>query len=104
MKIVLSKKIYVVLILAAVVVAGGLSVRLLKSKATGGSRKDMGVYTVSRGDLTISVPTSGSIEALNSVDVKSKVKGRTTIISIVDEGIDVTAEDVNDGKIVFKVR
>lgn len=104
MKKVLSKRILLALILAAVVMAVGLFVySWWKSRATGGSRTDAGVYVVGYGDLTISVPTSGNIEALNSVDIKSKVKGRTTIISIVDEGIDVTAEDVNNGKILVEL-
>ena len=37
------------------------------------------------------------------MDIKSKVKGRTTIISIVDEGTYITSEDVNNGKILVEL-
>ena len=62
-----------------------------------------GLFTVCRSDLTISITESGDIKALNSKDIKSEVEGRTTIISIVDEGTNITAEDVNDGKILVEL-
>ncbi len=59
-----------------------------------------GLFTVTRGDLPITVTESGDIKALNSIDIKSEVEGQTTIISIVDEGTTVTPEDVNNKVLV----
>jgi HlyD family secretion protein len=89
------------LILVAVAAAIGTFVFFgWTSKETGGSTKGLGTFTVRRGDLPITVTESGDIMALNSMDIQSKVEGRTTIISIVDEGTIVTPEDVNNKVLV----
>ncbi|MHC4574809.1 MAG: hypothetical protein ACYS76_11885, partial [Planctomycetota bacterium] len=50
------------------------------------------------------VTENGDIKPLNSLVIKSKVEKRsTTIISIVDEGTYITAEDVNNGKILVEL-
>ena len=73
------------------------------SRETGGSTKGLGTFTVRRGDLLITVTESGDIKALNSTDIQSEVEGRTTIISIVDEGTPITPEDVNNGKVLVEL-
>ncbi len=73
------------------------------SRETGGSTKGLGTFTVRRGDLTISVTESGDIKAIESEDIMSKVEGRTTIISIVDEGTSITPKDVNEGKVLVEL-
>jgi HlyD family secretion protein len=86
-----------ILICAALV--GGIGVFLFLAATSGGSgnsNKNSETFTVTRGDLPISVTESGGIKALNSMDIKSEVEGRTTIISIVDEGTTITPEDVNN--------
>ena len=60
-------------------------------------------YSVERGDLTISVTESGSLKAMNAVDILSEVERRTTIVSILSEGTYVTAEDVNDKKLLIEL-
>jgi multidrug efflux pump subunit AcrA (membrane-fusion protein) len=62
-----------------------------------------GLFVVRRSSLPITVTENGDIKAVNSVDIKSEVEGRTTIISIVDEGTYITPEDVNGGKILVKL-
>ena len=62
-----------------------------------------GLYTVKRGPLIVSVTEPGDIKAINSVDIKSEVEGRTKIISIVDEGTFITEADVNNGKILVEL-
>jgi HlyD family secretion protein len=87
----------VVVVIAASVVLWGLF------RGTSQSDEKPGLFTVRRGALTISVIESGDIKAINSVDIKSEVEGRTTIISIVAEGTNITQEDVNSGKILAKL-
>jgi HlyD family secretion protein len=93
-----------VLIFVAVVVAAGMFVFLWwwTSRAPEG-RKELGIFTVRRGDLPITVTEGGDIKALNSTDIKSEVEGQTKIISIVDEGTLITPEDVNNGKVLVEL-
>jgi multidrug resistance efflux pump len=53
--------------------------------------------------MRITITESGDIKAVNSVDIKSEVQGRTKIISIVEEGTQITAEDVNNGRVLVRL-
>jgi HlyD family secretion protein len=68
-----------------------------------GKAVQLTTHTVTRGDLVISVAESGNIKAIDSTDLKSEVEGRTSIISIVDEGTIITEEDVKNGKILVEL-
>jgi len=99
-----ARRLRSVLIFAAVVAAIGMFVFLWWiSRGTDGSIKELGTFTVRSGDLPITVTESGDIKALDSTDIKSEVEGRTTIISIVDEGIIITSEDVNNRKVLVEL-
>ncbi|HOV60072.1 MAG TPA: efflux RND transporter periplasmic adaptor subunit [Candidatus Hydrogenedentes bacterium] len=54
--------------------------------------------TVIRGPLEITVVEGGTVEAKESQQIKSEVKGETKILSLVEEGYQVTEEDVANGK------
>jgi len=103
-KLALTKQLRWVLILL-VAVAGTASFISLRrsSHKSDSSNKNPGIFTVRRDDLTISVTESGDIKALNSEDIMCEVEGRTTIISIVDEGTYITPEDVNNGKVLVEL-
>jgi len=95
-----------VLIFAAVIAVAGIGAFVFSHWTP--ARPDnpegqAGLFTVTRGDLSITVTESGDIKALNSIDIKSEVEGQTTIISIVDEGTIITLEDVNNGKILVEL-
>jgi HlyD family secretion protein len=100
----LAGRLLLILISVAVVVAIGVF-GLLRKRAGGSddSNPSTGLYIVKRGDLTISVTESGSIKAIKSEDIKSKVEGRATIVNIVPEGTTITAEDVNNGKVLVEL-
>ncbi len=51
-------------------------------------------FTVQEGDLTISVSASGTIQSRERVVVRSEVEGRTTILSLIDEGTHVEKGDL----------
>ncbi len=57
-------------------------------------------FTVRRGPLDINIVEGGNIEALESQEIKSQVKGweGTKILFIVDEGYYVTEDDVKNSK------
>lgn len=93
------------LLIAAVLVVA-VSVFLfsgLMPDGSGDSASGAMLYEVQRGDLTVSVTESGDIKAMNSQDIKSEVEGRTTIISIVDEGTYITQQDVENGRILVEL-
>jgi HlyD family secretion protein len=58
---------------------------------------------VQRGNLVIDVLESGNLEASESLEIKSKVEGRTTIISIVPEGTIITNEDIEKGTVLVEL-
>jgi RND family efflux transporter MFP subunit len=93
----------ILLILVILICAGGVLVFLKTKKDVSKGKKNPELFTVKRDELIISVTQSGEIEALNSTDVKSEVEGRTTIISMVDEGTIVTANDVNNEKVLVEL-
>jgi RND family efflux transporter MFP subunit len=93
-------------LLAFVAIAAAIGVFAFSRAKIGNphaSANNSQIYTVHRGELTISVTESGDIKPPNSVDITSKVEGETTIISIVDEGTFITQEDVNNGKILVEL-
>jgi HlyD family secretion protein len=99
----LVKRLAVILVVSAV--AGAIAVAVYWRWTSGktGYTAEVTTFTVSRGDLPITVTESGDIKALNSKDIKSEVEGRTSIISIVDEGTYISPEDVNNGMILVEL-
>lgn len=62
-------------------------------------------FTVRRGDLDITVLEGGALEALQSQEIRSMVKGRegVKILSIVEEGYRVSEADVAGGKVLVEL-
>ncbi|MHC4203626.1 MAG: efflux RND transporter periplasmic adaptor subunit [Planctomycetota bacterium] len=89
--------------LVAVASIGVFALFIRKPGYAGSSSSSTGLFAVKRGDLTISVTESGSIKAVNTKDIKSQVEGRATIVNIVPEGTMITAEDVNNGKVLVEL-
>lgn len=66
-----------------------------------GSEPDGGnvpVFTVNRGPLTISVTESGTIGALDQIEIKSEVEGQSTILFLTEEG-----QMVNEGDLLVEL-
>ena len=99
-----ARRFLLILISLAVVVAIGMFGLLhLRAGGSDDSSPGTGLFTVKRGDLTISVTEPGNIKAIKSEDIKSKVEGRATIVNIVPEGTMITPEDVNNGKVLVEL-
>ena len=62
-------------------------------------------FEARRGNLDITVLEGGSLEALQSQEIRSRIKGRegVKILSIVEEGYRVTPADVIAGKILVEL-
>jgi len=94
------------LILIFVVVVGAIGAFGFLRQMVGGfnnSNPGTGLFTVERDDLTITVTTSGSTKASQTIDIRSEVYGEATIISLIPEGTYITQEDVNAGKLLVEL-
>ncbi|MHC5093393.1 MAG: efflux RND transporter periplasmic adaptor subunit [Planctomycetota bacterium] len=96
------RKIVLTAIVIAIVLSGYVAYRL-SLQNTGSPSQSVSTFPVRRGDLMMSVTESGTIKARNAVEIKSKVEGEATILSLVPEGSDVTAEDVANGKVLVEL-
>jgi multidrug resistance efflux pump len=61
------------------------------------------VAAAKRGPLDITVLEKGNIEALESQLIKSEVRGQTKVLDIVDEGYQVTPDDVKNKKVLVRL-
>jgi len=88
------KKTTVIVVIVLVVICG-LGGMFMKNMAgmQAANKKVEADYVVSKGNLVVSVVDSGTIDAVNSVEVKSRVSGRLKEL-LVDEGDFVTAGQV----------
>jgi len=93
----ISIAVAIVVVIISIMIVGWIKSGKSKNVSTAAT------YAAEKGDLTISVTESGSLAAMDAVDILSEVEGRTTIVSIVAEGTYITAEDVNDGKVLIEL-
>ncbi len=78
----------VIIILVILFVSG----QIFKGKS--GESTNGPTYQVKRGPLTINFVESGTIKARNQIIIKNEVEGRTSIISLIPEGIRVKKGDL----------
>lgn len=86
---------------AVVIVMLALAIYLFSGEAE--TRGDGTTFPARRGPLKITVLEGGTLEAIESQEIKSEVPGQTKIISIVEEGYRVTREDVDTGKVLVEL-
>ncbi len=96
-----KKKYFLILILLVLVILvfGWVEYKNTISKKT----TPLILFPVTRGNLEITVLEGGSVEAKESLEIKSEVQGETKILSIVEEGYYITPEDVKNGKILVEL-
>ncbi len=84
---------------AIILVALFFVLRPKGTKATGTT------FAARRGPLQIAVLEGGSVEALESQEIRSQIKGYqgTKILSIVEEGYLVTEDDIKNGKVLVEL-
>ena len=90
-------------ILCAVLLAMGAAYFLFGR--SGGDILSGTTFIAKRGDLNITVTEGGSIEALESQEIRSRIKGHAgvKILTIVEEGYLVTAQDVAEGLLLVQL-
>ncbi|MFP6583125.1 MAG: efflux RND transporter periplasmic adaptor subunit [Candidatus Hydrogenedentota bacterium] len=96
-----SPALKVVLILVVVAVAAGLYFQSMR--ASKGAQRV--TFAVQRGDLRVTVLEGGNVEAQESQEIKSEIRGHTgaKILSIIEEGYLVTQEDIDNGLILVEL-
>ncbi len=100
----LARRILLILICVVVVaVVGTLGFLRQRGSGSDNSQDGTGLFAVKRGELAIAVTESGSIKAVKTEDIKSKVEGQATIVNIVPEGTVITEEDVDNGKVLVEL-
>ncbi|MDM8007696.1 MAG: efflux RND transporter periplasmic adaptor subunit [Phycisphaerae bacterium] len=89
-----SRRTVRLLVLAAVVVAAVGSYAVGRRWLAPATVQNIQLYTVTRKSFPILLTTTGELKAANSVEVRSEVEGRATIISLVAEGTQVKQGDL----------
>ena len=84
----------VVIIVALVAVVGAMAFFLGTGSASRDGDRSGDLYTARLGTFDITVPSSGELAALNSVEIRNKLEVRATITWIIEEGTTAKAGDV----------
>jgi len=84
----------VVIIVALVAVVGAMAFFLGTGSASWDGDRSSDLYTARFGTFDITVPSSGELAALNSVEIRNKLEVRATITWIIEEGTTAKAGDV----------
>ncbi|MCX8082593.1 MAG: efflux RND transporter periplasmic adaptor subunit [bacterium] len=98
LKILLKNKLLYLVISLLIIFIIGTKIQMQKRKASG-----LILYTVKRQNLTISVIEGGNLVALESQKIVNEVPGTRNILEVVDEGTQITEEDVKNGKVLIKL-
>ncbi|MCB1235298.1 MAG: efflux RND transporter periplasmic adaptor subunit [Verrucomicrobiae bacterium] len=88
---------------ALAIVAGAAF--FLSGRSGGKGASDLPTFDVQRGNLVIEVVEGGNIHALDYLEIKNDVKitNGTKILEIIEEGYEVTDDDVKKGKVLAKL-
>ena len=78
-----------ILIPLAILAIGAVAAVPVLTKGTSESASSQPTYTVTRAPLEISLTESGTIKSRDQHIVKSEVEGRTSILYVIDEGVQV---------------
>lgn len=99
----MSKQPMLIAGVAIIATAAVIATRGLRQESPGES--DLPVFEVKRGDLVIDVLEGGNIHALESLEIKNQVKitAGTKILDIIEEGYEVTSEDVENRKVLVRL-
>ena len=97
------KKAIVLLVILGLALGGWYYYKPFSQSA--GATEELPEFEVKRGDLRINVLEGGNIQALEYLQIKSQVKKSTgvKILKVIEEGYEVTLEDVENGKVLVEL-
>jgi HlyD family secretion protein len=91
-------------VLVLVVGAGAIGAAVLVVRGGSGAEADTShVWKVTRRTYAFTITESGTIQAERMTRIRSRVKERVSIISLVAEGTQITEEDVKAGKVLVQL-
>ena len=83
-----------ILIAALVVILSAVALVVFNDRGSSTDISANAAFTVQRGELAISLTETGTIKSRDQFVVKSEVEGRTSIIYVIDEGVQVKEGDL----------
>ena len=89
-----SRKLWPLVALAAVVLAGGGLGAMLLLRGAGDGSQTILTYTVRPETFDVRIPLSGELKAMRNVEIRNQVEGQTTIMSLIPEGSKVKEGDI----------
>jgi len=89
-----KNKTFVIVCIVVVLVVAGIGAIKARSSARDSGASNIATFEVQRGPLTISVIEAGTIKAREQIILKCEVEGKTSIISLVEEGARVNKGDL----------
>ncbi|MCM8762377.1 MAG: hypothetical protein NC929_03565, partial [Candidatus Omnitrophica bacterium] len=98
LKTLLKNKLFYLVLVLIILFIVGIRIQIQKQK-TGG----LVLYKVQRQNLTISIIEGGNLVALESQKIVNEVPGTRNILEVVDEGTQITEEDVKNGRVLIKL-
>jgi len=87
-----SPKVIVAIVIVAIICIIVLWLKVVRGSEETGS--DLVTFVAKRGHLTISVLESGTIKPRERIIIKNELEGRTSIISLIAEGVNVKKGDL----------
>lgn len=98
LKTLMKNKILYLVILLLILFITGTKIQMQKKKTAG-----LILYTVKKQNLTISVIEGGNLVALESQKIINEVPGTRNILEVIDEGTQITEEDVKKRRVLMKL-
>lgn len=83
--------IWLVLLAVLAAIVGGIA--FMPSLTTADAQRVL-THTAKRGDLVVSVTEQGKLESSSNVEIKCRVKGGSTVLSVIESGTEVQPGDV----------
>lgn len=88
-------------VVVALVIVAVTAVAYMRSVGTGSS--SVATFTAFRGPMEVTVLEGGSVEARDALQIQCEVQGQTKILSLIEEGYQITPEDVDNGLILIEL-
>ncbi|MCK9265693.1 HlyD family efflux transporter periplasmic adaptor subunit [bacterium] len=87
------------LVLLIIVVIFFVNKRIVDKRKSG----ELVTFVVKKQDLLISVIEGGNLVALESQKIRNEVPGNRTILDVIDEGTEITEQDIANGRILISL-
>ena len=88
-----GKSKFVVLVVIGLITVAMSAAAIIPEAESTDDLGSIAIHTVQKGDVLVSVTEQGTLESSNNTEIKCKVRGDNTIISVVESGTTVKPGD-----------